>query len=631
MKLTRIKIALLLLLPFAGCNKYIDVVPDNVPTFEYAFRMRSAAQRYLTTCYSFMPNLGTKAGNPAFFGGDEMWLATTETPANQMIGRGEQNTNNPYSNFWNGTNSATNLWIGVSQCNIFLENIGAVPDMEKEEIEKWKAEVKTLKAYYYFFLLRMYGPIPVMRENIPIYASGDEVRVSRQPVDVVFNYIVELLDEAYELLPMVVDDPISELGRMTAPINRGIKATALVYAASPLFNGNTDYANFKDREGQLLFDQTYRAEKWEKAVQACKEAIDLAHSLGYKLYKYQTVSDNGNISEATKKQMNYRGSVTEEWNSEIIWANTNNTTRALQTNAAPRALNSDQREWQVARGATGGTMNIANLFYTRNGLPIDQDISWDYNGRFQLRTGTAAEKYNIRQGYTTAYFNFDREPRYYGGFGFDGGIWYGNQKYDDNNPWWLECKAGQYCGNLTPTFHSVTGIYIKKLINYRNTPVNKDTYSTINYAWPMLRLADLYLMYAEALNEASGPGDEVYQYLNMIREKAGIPTVQVSWDNYSKTPGKYTQRDGLREIIQQERTIEMAFEGQRFWDLRRWKTAPLHLNRPVMGWSITYADAERYYRPSIVFNRRFEFKDYFWPIREQDLVVNKKLVQNPGW
>src|SRR5690606_13707981 len=128
----------------------------------------------------------------------------------------------------------------------------------------------------------------------------------------------------------------------------------------------------------------------EKAAQACKEAIDLAHSLGYKLYLYETVSDNGNISEDTKKQMNYRGSVTEEWNSEIIWANTNNTTRSLQTNAAPRALTSDQREWQVARGPTGGTMNIANLFYTVNGLPIDQDISWDYNGRFQLRTGTAA-------------------------------------------------------------------------------------------------------------------------------------------------------------------------------------------------------------------------------------------------
>ncbi|HMR20000.1 MAG TPA: RagB/SusD family nutrient uptake outer membrane protein, partial [Sphingobacterium sp.] len=209
--------------------------------------------------------------------------------------------------------------------------------------------------------------------------------------------------------------------------------------------------------------------------------------------------------------------------------------------------------------------------------------------------------------------------------------WYGNGKFDDNDTWWLECKAGQYNGNLTPTFHSVTGLYIKKINHYRNTSVNSSTYSTINYAWPMLRLADLYLMYAEAMNEAYGPGEEVFNYLNQIRAKAGIPTVQEAWDNHSRTPGKYSNREGLREIIQQERTIELAFEGHRFWDLRRWKTAPLHLNRPILGWSITNRDAETYYRPNIVFSRKFEFKDYFWPIRERDLIVNSKLVQNPGW
>src|SRR5690606_6307364 len=138
-------------------------------------------------------------------------------------------------------------------CNLFLENIRTVPDMEEYEIQQWMAEVKVLKAYYYFYLLRMYGPIPIIRENLPISASGEEVRVSRQPVDDVFSYIVELLDESLAYLPDVVLDPVSESGRVTRPIAVGLKARVLVYAASPLFNGNTDYSNFRGKDGTLFF------------------------------------------------------------------------------------------------------------------------------------------------------------------------------------------------------------------------------------------------------------------------------------------------------------------------------------------------------------------------------------------
>ena len=91
-------------------------------------------------------------------------------------------------------------------------------------------------------------------------------------------------------------------------------------------------------------------------------------------------------------------------------------------------------------------MKIAALFHTRNGVPIDEDHTWDYNGRFEMRVGTRAERYNIKEGYTTAKFNFDRENRFYGALGFDGGIWYGLGRYDDNNAFWFEGKLGQYGG-----------------------------------------------------------------------------------------------------------------------------------------------------------------------------------------
>src|SRR5699024_5644186 len=134
---------------------------------------------------------------------------------------------------------------------------------------------------------RMYGPIPIIKENLPISASGEEVRVSRQPVDEVFRYIVELLDDAAEYLPDYVLDENSELGRITLPIAIGLKARVLVYAASPLFNGNTDYNNFKGKDGEQFFNQTYEIKKWELAAEAVKEAIDLAHALGYELYEFE--------------------------------------------------------------------------------------------------------------------------------------------------------------------------------------------------------------------------------------------------------------------------------------------------------------------------------------------------------
>lgn len=621
----------IVLLGTASCKKYLDVVPDDVATLEYAFRMRSTAEKYLFTCYSFLPRLGSPASDPARFGAGEMWLNPIYTHSNFMIAAGQQNTNSPYNDYWNGNSAATELWTAISQCNIFLEHIDQVPDMDEYEKRQWAAEVKVLKAYYHFYLLRMYGPIPIMRENIPVDASAEEVRVSRDPVDSVFNYIVELLDEAHGDLWPQVEDRNEQLGRITMPIELGLKAKILTYAASPLFNGNTDYAGFIDKDGEQLFNQTYDPKKWEIAAAACKAAIDTAHLLGYELYNFVPGYQITDISEKLKTQMNYRGSVTEEWNPEIIWANTNSTTKALQENMHPVGLEDAQIGWKATYGFYGATLNFASLFYTENGLPIDQDKTWDYNGRFQLKEGREEDIYEIKEDYTSVYFNFDRESRFYGGLGFDGGIWYGNGKFDSDDLYWLQAKLGEYAGIPAPHSHSPGGYYVKKLVNYTNV-AQLGTYPGTWYPWVMLRLGDLYLLYAEALNEVhGGPNDEALQYINAIRAKADLPTVQDSWDNYSNQPGKYASQDGFREIIHRERAIELAFEGERYWDLKRWKTAPMELNRPVTGWDDTQETPEGYYRTKVLFDQKFNFRDYFWPIRERDLIVNTNLIQNPGW
>ena len=87
----------------------------------------------------------------------------------------------------------------------------------------------------------------------------------------------------------------------------------------------------------------------------------------------------------------------------------------------------------------------------------------------------------------------------------------------------------------------------------------------------------------------------------------------------------------MREIIQQERLIELAFEGKRFWDLRRWKRAAEILNNPIQGWDRAQNSEIAYYRKVTLFDQTFGMKDYFWPIREANIDVNRNLVQNIGW
>lgn len=616
---------------FISCADFLDIVPDNVATLEYAFRMRTTAEQYLATCYSFMPDFGDLNGNVGLLSGDELFYNQGLGGNSVSISRGGQNANNPYQSYWTGSRGGKNLWMAISQCNIFLDNIESVPDMDPFEIEQWIAEVKVLKAYYHFFLMRMYGPIPIMRENFPISASGEEVRVFRRPIDEVVDYIVELIDEASLNLRTEVF-ATTEQGRIVLPIALGIKARVLLYAASPLFNGNTDYANFTNNDGTVLFNQEFSLEKWERAAIAAEEAIDNAHSLGYQLYEYEPGVQNRNISDTTIYQLTYRGSLTERSNSEIIWANTNSTSYGIQRYSTPRALEASMIGWQNPRGNSSVPMKITDLFYTNNGVPIDEDITWDYANRYELRVGTEAERYNIKEEYTTAEYNFDRENRFYGGLGFDGGIWYGQGKYDDNNTYWFEGRVGQYGGKSGISWHSITGYYPKKQNYYTNTAIDRSNWQTTDYPWPMIRLTDLYLMYAEAMNEAYGPSDEVFNYLNIIRERVNLPTIEYAWSNYSRNPNKYTTKAGLREIIQQERGIEMAFEGQRFWDIRRWKTAPEEYAKPITGWDVDQSEAEFYYRERVaVLAQEFSLKDYFWPIRDHDLIVNKNLVQNPGW
>lgn len=636
----RLIIAIGLVAGLSSCQKYLNIVPDNVATIDYAFRNRMEAQKYLFTCYNSLPNLSTLGGNPGFLGSGEL---ITNYPGYSAYGDidgfycgmilGQQNRVEPMGDFWEGRHRGKPYYQALRECNIFLENVHTVPDLTPLERGRWIAEVKFLKAYYHYWLMRMYGPIPVIRQNLPVSASVEESRIPREPVDDVVQYIVQLIDEATPDLPELLMNETDELGRITQAIALSVKAEVLTTAASPLFNGNTDYASFKQSKGGHYISQTFSTAKWAAAAEACKAAIDACHATGLKLYEYIPRVATYPLSDTTLRQMSIRGAITEKWNPEIVWGGSNS-----MTETGPTGLQGNAQAYLSPIGSTSSAkqnlnvpLNITDMFYSNNGVPINEDPSYDFPNRFtRLRTAGVDEKFYIKEGYVSAQANFDREPRYYADLAFDGAIWYGSGRLDDRNPFWVESKLKQIAGTGVGTNYGVSGYWPKKLVNFNNA-YTAQTYTIETYPWPIIRLADMYLLYAEALNESEGPTATVLDYIDQVRARAGLQGVTDSWQNHSRNPNKPTTKEGLREIIRQERMIETAFEGKRFWDIRRWKTAQQLLNQPLTGWNILGTEAQDYYRVKILQTPVFTTKDYLWPLWEHTVIVNPNLVQNPGW
>ena len=654
MKIRHISKVLIALLFTTSCGDYLDVIPDNIPTIDHAFIDRISAQKFLATCYSYLPNDETAPNNPAMVSG-ECWIAKEgrgyfnffESDVWDMFrDQGFQTVGNPISNYWDGGANAKNLWIAIRDCNIFLENIYKPQDLTEVERARWIAEVTFLKAYYHYYLWVRYGPIPITDTNILVSAGPDKVRVYRDPSDDVVDYIVSTIDKALPDLFEQVTSESQELGRITKPIALAIKAKCLAYAASPLYNGNPYYANYVDNRGVHLFPVEYKAEKWQRAAVALKEAIDVSEKAGHKLYYYDKYF--GSISDSTKRTLNIRLAVTDRWNKEVIWGRSAGAINRLQINCDVRTsgngLSSEITE------ALSPTLETVERFYSDNGVPIDEDKTWQelYKERYQTQAITSDYKYYMwyssNNPQVTAKLHFRRETRFYASLNFDRGTVYGKDKtlYDtyattgtpgsDKTMEVAQMRSGETAGRTAAEKFSITGYTPKKMVALTSY-VKENSYVGYAYPFPIVRLADLYLLYAEVLNEVkSAPDDEVYKYIDLVRKRASLEGVVDSWKKYSLDPNKPLSQDGMREIIHRERANELAFEGQYYWDIRRWKTIEQEFAKPIRGWSVTEGNPNEYYKvqtlqPSI----SFSVKDYFWPISQSALDVNRNLEQNPEW
>ena len=638
---------LILLLIFVGtaCDDYLDIVPDNLATIEMAFNTRASAEKFLATCYGYVPEHAHVEQNFSLVAGDEIWYYAERdfymnNETSLRLAKGMQNTTDPYCNYWEGRRGVHNMFISIRDCNIFLDNLKDIPGLEMDEKNRWIAEVKTLKAFYHFWLLRLYGPIPVIDKNIAVDASAEEIYVERQPVDDVVAYIVELLDEVIESgdLPESIKFIYTEYGRLTLSAAKAIKAKVLMLGASPLFNGNEEYSNFVNGDGENLVNPVFDPEKWVAAKDACMDAILTAETAGHGLYSFTDLLPIGEINDIVRHELTLRATITDRFNKELLWGVGPNWTGDLQAWCQPRWTPDHSADFNRTKKSHAPTLNMVEDFYTINGVPIDEDRDWDYANRYKLvniqdQTGED-HKYYLQNNYTTVNLHTYREPRFYSYLGFDGSKWLSLESEDDENIPSINAKAGQFSGKSGFEIYSITGYFTKKLVNYKNV-ITRNTVNVEGYTFPIIRLSDLYLMYAEALNEVqSAPDANVYEYIQRVRHKAGLDPgsdLVSTWADHSLIPMKPTTKEGMREIIHAERMIELAFEGYRYWDLRRWKLAEEYFSKPIQGWNIYAGDSEGFYQVRNIFFRDFLLKDYLWPISQEEMLRNPSLVQSPGW
>ncbi|WP_018626861.1 RagB/SusD family nutrient uptake outer membrane protein [Niabella aurantiaca] len=651
MKFFNITVFALLLITVVSCKKYLDVVPDNTLKLEDIFDTKTDAWSALAKAYNYIPR-DDNTHLTSWTLGDE-WLGRLDLNSNttqlraMRIMRGLQSMTSPQLGLWSGTEGGKPLYQGIRQTDVFLANIDKVRDMQDAEKNDWKAQAKMLKAYYMFLLVQHYGPIVIPDKMATPESKPEDLFLPRSKVEDCFQYILKLIDEAYPDLTERAD--ANNAGQIDKMVAKAIRARILLFRASPFFNGNREYfGDFVDHDGQPFFPVEYKQEKWKEALDAIDEAITIAEANGHRLYNYTREPYNYDRaafaanSDNMKTLYNLRMVICDPWNEELVWGYSNidyynqgelaHSSNIRLPSGYEGVVNTAAFSWQWM----GASYQMAERYYTRNGLPIDEDQTFDKSTMHEVLNtpGAADPEYAplagiMQPGAQTIRLYMNREPRFYANLGITGGYWRAHTQLISTMMY--SGTAGGFNSSVNQTDYFATGIGVQKFVHPESQ--SGAWQRTIKYPYPLIRMADLYLMKAEAMNEFSGPSAAVYEEINKVRRRAGIPDIQVVWSDPSlcRNPGKHLTKEGLRDIILQERSIELAFEGQYFWDMIRYKRAATVFSAPIRGWTHTGTNAASFFVLEDKQPRRFTITDCLWPIDLNEMNTNGKLIQNPGW
>lgn len=665
--------AFVLGLGLSSCSDYLntDKYFKDRMSLEDVFKSEDYSEEWLANAYSYL--VGSNAdvsskGHTPFCFADDMYFGDRDDfykrLKNGEYGEGDQ------QGPWGA------CYKGIRQASIFIQNIDINEELTPEEITDYKAQARFVRAYYYWLLLRRYGPIPLMpEEGLDYTESYTSLACPRNTYDECADFIVSEMALAAKDLPL--QRGALSIARPTRGAALAARAKVLLYAASPINNpqpGDPEkFTDLVDDKGKCLIAQQYDESKWARAAAAARDVIELNH---YELYhagiresastgfpKTITPPADGDFSEHEwpngwkdidpfeSYRAIFNGQVAAETNPELIFTRGQN-----QSGEGINVMVGHQLPRFTSGWNTHGlTQKQCDAYYMNNGKDCpgkDKEIGrGDGSDRltgFVTEEDVKADKYPaLAAGVSLQYAN--REPRFYASVAYSGSVWYfmKAEKEEYKGPKQIFYYRGGGNGYTNTMFWLRTGIGVMKFVhpddaNDNNSNDNGWTHIR-KKAEPAIRYAEVLLIYAEALNELNGnyniaswDGTKTYNISRSIDEmKRGIRPIRCRAGVPDYKQEEYESQTLLRAKLKRERQIELMGEGHRYYDLRRWKDASIEEALPIYGCNtlMTESQAQLFHTPVVVpsLPTTFSRKMYFWPISHSELKRNKRLTQNPGW
>ena len=489
------------------------------------------------------------------------------------------------------------LFYAVRSANTYIQKVNEIPVLSASDqtyIDQMLGEAHAHIAYQYFKGFRIWGSLPWINSRL----EGGEEAIPRMPFSELVDSIVGRLDLAASLLPDQWNDRWT--GRFTKTAAKALKAKVLVYAASDLYNGPTpSYASGYEHP-EVLGYGNYDQQRWKRAADACKEAIDAAHAAGYALY--EGAGSTKNIYELainlTNEHILYQ--TFQSYNSEGGWEYCHN-----------------MMNWPYGIG----WYNRADLAYQPSFQHVDgyqlKNGKFPIDG-YQENNGTKPiiSQAGIDAGYSDQNFAKNRDPRFHQNI-----VYHGSTFGETYNTKLINFDIDKSVPDRTHGDWSgfASGFMVRKFVNEALGESSSITYVPVH---PILRLADIYLLYAEALNRFNdGPNSEAINYLNKVRSRSGMPGYVAS--NYKGA----TPEEQFQNAIKYERRVEFYLESQRYFDLRRWKNGE-DLKVAFVGCTVNNGIVSR---SNLNWTNNWDDKLYFHPFHNDWVNNTPGLYQNPGY
>ena len=538
-------------------------------------------------------------------------------------------TNGTQDDTWNGR------YRDIRRASLLIKNIPSVPipdnkyDYYLVRAPRLIAEARVLRCYYYFELFKRWGPVPIIRDVVdPEDMNGiTELKYYRPSVDEFIDYVVGELDEVIDSRALPETYQNNDYGRVTIGVARALKSRFLLYAASPLYNGNTMYSGVVGPDGKQLFPQTYSRDKWKAAADAAKDWMNMGVDEGGGVYKLATYSE-----DPTNYVANYAEQFYEREFSESVMCRIMDPNSTVELRLLPNGKSFG------GNGKFSPSQELVNSYEMQaTGLPItDPDSGYSPDGYSDIRMWDGKRLVDVNVSNMFA----GRDPRFYATIFFHGSVW----NYDEVG---RACYYAYVTGGDNKDVdgwakrgtNSESGYNVRKWCSPAVNKIQNTGQASRNY--PLIRFAEAYLNYAEAQNEyLDAPDQSVYDAINKVRARVGLLPLPITEADKTK--------EGMRERIRNERRVEFAFELQWFYDVRRWKIAEDTESVPVHGLNVKPTQAELeatgvdpssdeaglkcFFQIVEMQDRVFEPKHYLFPIPQKEMDKSRAfLVQNYGW